>query len=79
MAKGGQPRLQGLDPQDFSHESSVWPSLPRAGHNAGPPTATQCFDRQPRGQCVTVWLGHSHLGLLNASDPRVSPRFLAED
>ena len=88
MAKGGRPRLWGLDPQGTSQACSgvLWLpgtdrySIPARAADEGLQLCPALWTRyQPRGQCVTVWLGHSHLGLLNASNPRVSPRFLAED
>ena len=47
MAKGGRPRLQGLDPQDCSQGSSIWPLTPEEGRPTGPPRATQVLINNP--------------------------------
>ena len=79
MAKGGRPRLRGPDPQNWFTWVRDLAGSPRGRPPHRPAQVYHVLDHQPRGLCVALWQGHSHLGLHNASDPRVSPRFLAED
>ena len=89
MAKGGRPRLPRLSPLRPSQvccahcallqlQSPTQPEL-LSPVSATPPSVIWPGTPHTGGRLGGVWQGHSHLGSHDASDPRVSLRFLAED